>query len=194
MDGHVCRLFSCHDFLHFYCKYCYSLTIIQSGCPYTEEPLCASPFLRRRKCVSFHKGTIKTLQSYVCGTISKQFQFHKGTIMTSSVSRTWRVITCFNSIKVRLRPHIDIWGKSPCFLAFPDAKIRKRWGKTCRCGIIKKIRGCDNPFVYRCFNMSKSERIIFLSYNTLILADIDNFYRKLSVDIRSLPSISLSIL
>ena len=85
-------------------------------------------------------------------------------------------------------------GGSPCFLAFPDAKIRKKRGKICRCGIIKKYRGCDNPFVYQCFNMSKSERIFFLNYNTLTLVDIDNFYRKLSVDIRSLPSISLSIL
>ena len=103
MDGHVCRLFSCHDFLHFYCKCCYSLIIYSIWVSLYRRTVMCFAFLRRRKYVSFHKGTIKTLQSYVCGTISKQFQFHKGTIMTSSVSRTWRVITCFNSIKVRLR-------------------------------------------------------------------------------------------
>lgn len=39
----------------------------------------------------------------------------------------------------------------------------------------KKYRGCNTPFVYRCFNMSKSERINYQSYNNMALNDIDNF-------------------
>ena len=41
------------------------------------------------------------------------FQFHKGTIKT----------------------HIDMLDKSPCYRGFPNAKIRKKTGEICRCGI-----------------------------------------------------------
>ena len=142
----------------------------------------------------FHKGSIKTYLHRHGISVSDVFQFHKGSIKTKFMYQVILSPFRFNSIKVRLRPPHRHMGESPCFLAFPNAKIRKKRGKTCRCGIIKKYRGCDNSFVYQCFNMSKSERINFLSYNSSALADIDNFYRKLSVDIRSLPSISLSIL
>ena len=64
----------------------------------------------------FHKGTIKTLQMAGLSPAAMEFQFHKGTIKT----------------------HIDMLDKSPCYRGFPNAKIRKKTGEICRCGIILK--------------------------------------------------------
>lgn len=39
----------------------------------------------------------------------------------------------------------------------------------------KNIGAATTSLFISCFNMSKSERIIFLSYNNMTLTDIDNF-------------------
>ena len=51
----------------------------------------------------FHKGTIKTSSSALRLTIGSRFQFHKGTIKTSISCASPKRISYFNSIKVRLK-------------------------------------------------------------------------------------------
>ena len=50
----------------------------------------------------FHKGTIRTSSSPYQGLRPRSFQFHKGTIRTISRLNAKTFCTYFNSIKVRL--------------------------------------------------------------------------------------------
>ena len=50
----------------------------------------------------FHKGTIRTDQSFLAGWRRNEFQFHKGTIRTVSLRLLLMVLSYFNSIKVQL--------------------------------------------------------------------------------------------
>ena len=70
-----------------------------------------------KKCSSFNSIKVR-LRPGVCPHLGNfcGFQFHKGTIKT----------------------HIDMLDKSPCYRGFPNAKIRKKTGEICRCGIILK--------------------------------------------------------
>ena len=52
----------------------------------------------------FHKGTIKTFAADHVGPCCSPFQFHKGTIKTYLCRRRFSELSCFNSIKVRLKP------------------------------------------------------------------------------------------
>ena len=51
----------------------------------------------------FHKGTIKTTSQYLPTQTLPKFQFHKGTIKTSVLRQMQITILYFNSIKVRLK-------------------------------------------------------------------------------------------
>ena len=51
----------------------------------------------------FHKGTIKTQQPVTSSLQGQRFQFHKGTIKTIFLHKNTKIVTHFNSIKVRLK-------------------------------------------------------------------------------------------
>mgnify|MGYP004503350741 CR=1 FL=1 len=53
----------------------------------------------------FHKGTIKTTSSAKANDLRSAFQFHKGTIKTLRCLNTLMAKQYFNSIKVRLKRH-----------------------------------------------------------------------------------------
>ena len=53
------------------------------------------------------------------------FQFHKGTSKTATVSGKWRTLTCFNSIKVRVRLPSSAC-RSTSSLCFNSIKVRVR--------------------------------------------------------------------
>ena len=92
---------------------------------------------------------------YKTGIDKVQFQFHKGTIKTSSEQAVSKQRMNFNSIKVRLKPV-----KSKAYTPEDSIGLRvqryKKSSEKCRCLKIFFLRPYDNLPIYGGFNKSKN--------------------------------------
>ena len=97
-----------------------------------------------QKKFQFHEGPIKTGSTLSYPKRSYSFQFHEGPIKTSGARAAARLLSCFNSMKVRLKHYNRQPADATLLFQFHEGPIKTAGG-----GGPKKVVACFNSMKVR---------------------------------------------